>query len=137
MKAFAKGRSIIGYHSFILKKLLIAASQAIVLMINSVWYRGLGQLTTPCIWKAIHDIFQSPDDSIHLAEINDDLIGFFNSVPRDAIQDALDALISDFQQLRGGSQIAINLRKGAKFEKAFLGKLPVVRAAHANTCVRI
>ena len=29
-KAFAKGRSIIGYHSFILKKLLIAASQAIV-----------------------------------------------------------------------------------------------------------
>ena len=68
-------------------------------MINSVWYRGLGQLTTPCIWKAIHDIFQSPDDSVHLPEINDDLIGFFNSVPRDAIQDALDALISDFQQL--------------------------------------
>ena len=57
-KAFAKGRSIIGYHSFILKKLLIAASQAIVLMINSVWYRDWDNSPLPAYGKPFMAFFK-------------------------------------------------------------------------------
>ena len=78
-KMFRKGRTIVSCLHSPLRKLLAAAAYAIQLMLNTVW-NGL-DLSLPEIWRRIHHYLQDMPSSVDLLEFNDDLVGFFNSVP--------------------------------------------------------
>ena len=86
-KEFLKGRTIISYSNSCIKELLKAAAQAILLMIRLVWPEAVGLATTPQLWKSLHGFLHRIPPTVHLAEVNDDLVGFFNSVPRQQILD--------------------------------------------------
>ena len=44
-----------------------------------------GQLSTPQLWHHFHDYLQHTPVSVDLHAVNDDLVGFFNSVPQDRL----------------------------------------------------
>ena len=97
IKEFWKGRTIISYSNSCIKELLKAAAQAILRMIRLVWPEAMGLATTPQLWKSLHGFLHRTHPTVHLAEVNDDLVGFFNSVPRQQILDSLSALIQLYQ----------------------------------------
>ena len=127
-KEFLKGRTIISYSNSCIKELLKVASQAILLMIRLVWPEAMGLATTPQLWKSMHSFLHRIHPTIHLAEVNDDLVGFFNSVPRKQILDSLSALIELYQSSEYPKHISICLQKRPNCESAWPGK-PRARGA--------
>ena len=121
-KLFQKGRSIISYRNSILELLLKGTASALQLMVSSVWKPALGLESLPQLWKRIHNFLSATHVSLHLVENNDDLIGFFNSVPQSAILDAVKCLLDDFCSQCGPVDIAVELRSLPNFEKAYVGK---------------
>ena len=108
-KMFRKGRTIVSYLHAPLRRLLAAAAYAIQLMLSSVW-DGL-DLSMPAIWRQTHQYLQDMPSSVGLLEFNDDLVGFFNSVPREMIVSALELLIREYYQHTGVSIFTVDLRK--------------------------
>ena len=51
-----------------------------------------GQLSIPKLWKHLHTHFRHTPHDIHLTAINDNLVGFFNSVPQQRLVDAVISL---------------------------------------------
>ena len=45
-------------------------------MIRLVWPEAMGMATTPQLWKSLHEFLQRTHSTVHLAEVNDDLVGF-------------------------------------------------------------
>ena len=121
-KKFAKGRTIISYSFTPFSRLLKAASHAIVLMIKVTWDRAFGLEPTPIIWQRLHEFFKRTPAESHLLEVNDDLVGFFNSVPREQILHSLDALISKYLSLGYPPDITVSLKKAVCTETAWPGK---------------
>eukprot|EP00439_Symbiodinium_sp_Y106_P082440 s273_g21.t2 len=95
--------------AFTVTQVAPAAAYAIQLMLNTVW-NGL-DLSLPEIWRRIHHYLQDMPSSVDLLEFNDDLVGFFNSVPREMIISALQLLIRNYQQKTGVQVFTIDLRK--------------------------
>ena len=127
-KEFLKGRTIISYSSSCIKELLKAAAQAILLMIRLVWPEAMGLATTPQLWKSLHGFLYRTHPTVHLAEVNDDLVSFFNSVPRQQILDSLLALIRLYQDREYPQHISVCLQKRPNCESAWPGK-PWARSA--------
>ena len=121
-KSFLKGRTIVSYSDSCIKDLLKAASQAILLMIRLVWPEAMGMATTPQLWKSLHEFLQRTPSAVHLAEVNDDLVGFFNSVPRQQILDSLSRLVGLYQERDFPPRITVSLRKLSNSECAWPGK---------------
>ena len=48
--------------------------------------------------EPFHDFLKRIHPTIHLAEVNDDSVGFFNSVPRQQILDSLSRLVALYQE---------------------------------------
>ena len=84
--------------------------------------------TTPQLWKSLHEFLQRTPSAIHLAEVNDDLVGFFNSVPRQQILDSLSRLVGLYQERDFPPRITVSLRKLSNSEYAWPGK-PWARGA--------
>ena len=127
-KEFLKGRTIISYSNSCIKELLKAAAQAILLMIRLVWPEAMGLATTSQLWKSLHGFLYRTHPTVHLAEVNDDLVGFFNSVPRQQILDSLLALIRLYQDREYPQHISVSLQKRPNCESAWPGK-PWARGA--------
>eukprot|EP00439_Symbiodinium_sp_Y106_P071233 s3851_g12.t1 len=108
-KMFRKGRTIVSYLHAPLRKMLAGAAYAIQLMLRTSW-QGL-DLSIPEIWRQLHQFLHETPSSVRLCEFNDDLVGFFNSVPREMIVSALQTLIQDYQRDIGVSMFTIDLRK--------------------------
>ena len=88
----------------------------------------MGMATTPQLWKSLHEFLQRAHSTVHLAEVNDDLVGFFNSVPRQQILDSLSRLVALYQERDFPPYITISLRKLSNSECAWPGK-PWARGA--------
>ena len=121
-KMFRKGCTIVSYLHSPVRKLLAAAAYAIQLMLNTVW-NGL-DLSLPEIWRRIHHFLQDMPSSVELLKFNDDLVGFFNSVPREMIISALQLLIRDYQQKTGVQVLTIDLRKSTASAQRALPQKP-------------
>ena len=93
-----------------------------------IWPEAMGLATTPQLWKSMHSFLHRIHPAIHLAEVNDDLVGFFNSVPRKQILDSLSALIELYQSSEYPKHISICLQKRPNCESAWPGK-PRARGA--------
>ena len=127
-KEFLKGRTIISYSNSCIKKLLIAAAQAILLMVRLIWPEAMGLATTPQLWRSLHEFLRRTPSEVHLAEVNDDLVGFFNSVPRQQILDSLSILVQMYSDRHYPSHISVCLKKQPNCESAWPGK-PVAKGA--------
>ena len=107
---FRKGRIIVSYLHAPFRKLLAGAAYAIQLIFRTVWH-GL-DLSIPEIWRQVQQFLPDMPSSVTLLEFNDDLVGFFNSVPREMIVSELQRLIQDYYQQDTGVKIfTIDLRK--------------------------
>ena len=110
-KQYKKGRTIISYKGSTYAKLLKYAATALEAMLKQVWPQSLGQYSTPEIWKAIHQFFQKCDDNTTLHTVNDDLIGFFISVPQKKLLDAVTILVRDWCNKFGKEVIQVEVNK--------------------------
>ena len=96
-KQWAKGRTIISYKNSTLARLLKAVAIALDTMVKQTWPSAPGNASTPELWKALHTYMHTTSPSIHLKMLNDDLIGFFNSVPHQKLQHSLHILIHQWR----------------------------------------
>ena len=81
-KHWTKGRTIVAYGSTCIGKLLKLAALAIQELLNSTWPSHFGNRLTPTIWKDIHRFFETTALDDNLVFLNHDLVGFFNSIPK-------------------------------------------------------
>ena len=121
-KLFRQGRTIVSYLHAPLRRLLAGAAYAIQLMLCTVW-QGL-DLSIPAIWRQVHQFFQDMPSSVSLLEFNDDLVGFFNSAPREMIISALQLLIRDYQNETGVHVFTVDLRKSTASAQRALPNKP-------------
>ena len=110
-KQYKKGRTIISYKGSTYATLLKFAANALEAMLKQVWPQSLGQYSTPEIWKATHRYFQSTPAETDLHTLNDDLIGFFNSVPQWKLMQAVHTLVKDWYQMYGTTTIQVEVNK--------------------------
>ena len=89
----------------------------------------MGLATTPQLWKSLHEFLQRTPPIVHLAEVNDDLVGFFNSVPRQQILESLSRLVGLYQEREFPPHITVSFRKLSNCESAWPGK-PWARGAN-------
>ena len=107
-KLFLKGRTIVSYLRAPIRRFLNATAYVIQLMVRTVWPSIEDSL--PAIWKRLHALLHELPSSVQLLEYNDDLVGFFNSVPRDMIVQALQMLISQYHDSTGVDRFSVDHR---------------------------
>ena len=107
-KQWAKGRTIISYRNSTLARLLKAVAIALDTMVRQTWPSAPGNASTPELWKALHNYMHTTSTSIHLNMINDDLVGFFNSVPHEKLQHNLHILIHQWRQKHNQDTITVD-----------------------------
>ena len=107
-KAFRKGRTIISYSQSLCCKLLEFAAIAINLMVKTLYPEAPGLASMPVIWKQLHTFFNCPDTTV-FEEWNDDLVGFFNAVPRQDILEAVSDLVKNFQAQTGHDSVSVSV----------------------------
>ena len=99
-KQFQKVRTIIAYQNSIMAPMLKALSYVLGLILKSTWPESEGLESMPVTFKRLHQFFQDSAERL-LIECNDDLVGFFNSVPQSRIIQAAEVLLSDFMDKFG------------------------------------
>jgi hypothetical protein len=99
-KQWLLGRTIIAYSASMVKRLLAILAKAIQMMIHCTWGVHFGA-SMPLAWKAIHAAFQHHDSSRTILLYNQDLVGFFNSIPQEDILSSLHALVVEHTQQHG------------------------------------
>ena len=107
-KQWAKGRTIISYKNSTLARLLKAVAIALDTMVKQTWPSAPGNASTPELWKALHTYMHTTSTSIHLNMINDDLVGFFNSVPHQKLQHSLHILIHQWRHKYNQDTITVD-----------------------------
>ena len=101
-KQFAKGRTIISYAQSLCSKLLEMASIVLTVMAKTLYSDSPGMQSMPQLWKSLHRHWarSSEEDDV---EWNDDLVGFFNAVPRKDILGSVHAIVREYEKLTGCS----------------------------------
>ena len=56
-----------------------------MVMMEKVWPNNLGRHSPPQLWRSLHKVFADAPLDLDLELVNDDLVGFFNSVPQSRI----------------------------------------------------
>ena len=102
------GRTIISYRNSKLAKLLQAVAIALDTMVKQTWPTGPGNASTPQLWKTLQTYLADIPDDTNLAMINDDLIGFFNSVPHKKLQQSLRILLYQWQHIHNQDIITVD-----------------------------
>ena len=107
-KQFAKGRTIISYAQSLCSKLLEMASIALTVIIETRNSDSPGMQSMPQLWKSLHKFLAGPSEE-HDVEWNDDLVGFFNAVPRKDMLRSVHTIVREYQQHTGCSVLSIDL----------------------------
>ena len=118
-----KGRAVISYFRSIAGALLRATSKALDIMLLHLLPQHPGQLSIPNLWKQLHTHFHTTPDDIHLTAINDDLVGFFNSVPQQRLVDAVISLCTRWQSQRPTTTLSIDIQStGNPIQHSHIGR---------------
>ena len=110
-KSFKSGRTIISYKNTALGPILRAAAICIDQMVNTVWPGSLSR-SVPQIWSEIHALVAQCPAHLDLELLNDDLVGFFNSVPEVRILEAVDMLVRMFRTSFSDVQLSVCINEG-------------------------
>ena len=103
-----QGRTIISYSGFLCSKLLELASVALTLIVKTLYSDSPGMLSMPQFWQALHKHWSSPCEEADIAW-NDDLVGFFNAVPRADILKSVHYIVKECCQLTSHTVLAVDL----------------------------
>ena len=132
-KQWLKGRTLISYFQSFQGKLLKAVSKAIDSMLQQQWQQTAGQLSTPQIWQKLHTFLQTTPAEITLGCINDDLVGFFNSVPQDRLLQAVSDVVQMWRLTHSGDAISVDIQQsGHVIATTFAGSYKK-QATHVKT----
>ena len=122
-KSWRKGRTVISYFKSIAGTLLRATSKALDIMLLHLLPQHPGQLSIPNLWQQLHNHFQTTPDDIHLTPINDDLVGFFNSVPQQRLVDAVISLCNRWKAQHATTTITIDVQStGNPIQHSHIGR---------------
>ena len=106
-------------------------------MIHRLLPQSPGQLSIPQLWHHFHDYLHDTPDSVDLHAVNDDLVGFFNSVPQDRLIQAAQSLVSRWQHTFDTPTLAVDTHiTGDPIQLAHIGrhhrKHPTQRTLHTS-----
>ena len=122
-KSWRKGRTVISYFRSIAGNLLRATSKALDIMLLHLLPQHPGQLSIPNLWQQLHTHFQDTPEDIHLTAINDDLVGFFNSVPQQRLVDAVISLCSRWRTQHSTTTLTIDVQStGNPIQHSHIGR---------------
>ena len=96
-KHWHKGRTIISYFQSLSGNLLRITSRALDIILQHLYPQHPGQLSIPQLWRHFHCYLTQTPSDISLHATNDDLVGFFNSVPQHRLIDAVHSMILHWQ----------------------------------------
>ena len=123
-KDWQKGRTLMSYFQSYQSTLLKATARCLDSMLREVWPQQLGQQSVPKIWNTIHSAFREIPEEVHLQCLNDDLVGFFNSVPQNRLLEGVDALTNAWKERHPGDlSISVDLTAtGDRIQSTFAGR---------------
>ena len=122
-KQFLKGRALISYYNSRFGRLLQVTARTLDSMVLQLWPQSMGQLAVPQIWSRIHTFFRDAPTDFVLANINDDLVGFFNSVPQDRLLDAINSFIQEWKSKHGEVALSVDMsQRGNPLQLSYVGK---------------
>ena len=122
-KSWRKGRTVISYFRSIAGTLLRATSKALDIMLLHLLPQHPGQLSIPNLWQHLHNHLQTTPEDIHLTPINDDLVGFFNSVPQQRLVDAVISLCNRWKAQHTTTTITIDVQStGNPIQHSHIGR---------------
>ena len=123
-KSWKKGRTIIGYHCSVLTKLTHITAVALADMLTEVWPSTLGTTPTPELFQKLHKFFDETSSDIDLVMYNDDLVGFFNSIPQDKVLFFVDHLIKHYKAKHPDIHtLSVNTQSSCKHNRTTSGSL--------------
>ena len=117
-KEYKKGRSVIAYNRTLTEKTASAIEQ----MLQVCFPDHFGALTLPLIFRKIQDFFNTVPSDEDLRFINDDLIGFFNSVPQARILECVGTLLRRYCQLSTNELITVCIARGFREVRSIAGR---------------
>ena len=88
-KQFAAARAIISYSNFIFDRLFRAASAVLNILLPALYPGSFGLQTLPGIFQELHAFLCGAPTDIHLRQHNQDLVGFFTSLPIEQIMESV------------------------------------------------
>eukprot|EP00439_Symbiodinium_sp_Y106_P057401 s2246_g8.t1 len=118
-KNFLKARPIISYKSFTFGRLFQDASSVLNMMLPVVFPNSYGHQSLPEIFQGLHQYLSNVDEDIELLEFNQDLVGFFTSLPTDQIMQTINHLIDSYAALQSTefNKIKFTVQLGASEPK--------------------
>ena len=123
-KQFKKGRTLISYFRSRYGRLLQVTARTIDSMLLQLWPQTMGQLAVPQIWQAVHRFLSDTNLDINLHAVNDDLVGFFNSVPQDRLLDAVNSLILEWKHRHPDTVLSVDMsQRGNPLQLSYVGKI--------------
>ena len=122
-KQWRKGRAIISYFKSYYGPLLRVTSNVLNTMIHRLMPQSPGQLSIPQLWHHFHVYLHDAPDSVDLHAVNDDLVGFFNSVPQDRLTQAVQSLVNRWQHTFDTHTITVDTHTtGNPIQLAHIGR---------------
>ena len=114
---------MISYYNSRFGRLLQVTARTLDSMVLQLWPQSMGQLAVPQIWSRIHTFFRDTPTDFVLANINDDLVGFFNSVPQDRLLDAINSLIQEWKSKHGEVALSVDMSQRCNpLQLSYVGK---------------
>jgi len=131
-KFFATGRPIISHTNSSLSKLNSTLAILLMDLVSVTWPEQFGELKTPRLWKYIHTYFSSMSPCQHLVMYNQDLTGFFTSIPLDRIFIAVEALIREYAHQTSSDPhqctISVDVKTKQKHFRLFRGMVTALQS---------
>ena len=122
-KHWQKGRTIISYFQSLSGNLLRITSRALDIILQHLYPQHPGQMSIPQLWHHFHSYLTQTPPDISLHATNDDLVGFFNSVPQHRLIDAVHSLVHHWQQQHSTHTLTVDVQAtGNPFHHSHIGR---------------
>ena len=122
-KHWQKGRTIISYFQSLSGNLLRITSRALDIILQHLYPQHPGQMSIPQLWHHFHSYLTQTPPDISLHATNDDLVGFFNSVPQHRLIDAVHSLVLHWQQQQSTHTLTVDVQAtGNPFHHSHIGR---------------
>jgi hypothetical protein len=95
-KAYKAARSIISYSGAAMAKLLRATSLVLLEVAKIAYPQTFGNLNNSQVWPSLHKLLSEVPQDTNIHVVNDDLMGFFTSIPQDRIMASVKHCIAKY-----------------------------------------
>ena len=103
-KNFLKARPIISYRAFHFAKLFRCTSFVLLTMQNEVFPDSFGLKTMPEMFQELHSFLRTTPVEEFILQSNQDLIGFFTSIPAERILASVQTMVAKYKEMYPNKQ---------------------------------